>query len=107
VAGKLRWRTRHRPAASWRDLGAVLAGLREHLGLEEGQLPPPGARLPTHAELRAAGKHELRCSAVQCKVGAGGVVLAPALAPVLAPVSGRCSAALPRGKRTLPWPDGA
>lgn len=60
VAAKLQLRTRHRPVASWQDLDAVLGALREWLGLREGQEPSPRMRLPTHEELRAAGRHDLR-----------------------------------------------
>ena len=73
VAARLNLRTKHSATASWQDLPAVVGELREFMGLQEGQPLPAGARLPTHAELRAAGKHNLRCVCVAVYLPAAGL----------------------------------
>ncbi|CAL8466434.1 g5970 [Coccomyxa elongata] len=57
VAGQLGWGTQRRERAAMADMDAAAAALAEHLA----QLPRScRGRMPTHAELRAAGRHDLR-----------------------------------------------
>lgn len=60
VAHKLRWKTHRRPAGAWKDLPAAAAGVRrfaEQVAAQNGLHEP---QMPTHEELRAAGRHDLR-----------------------------------------------
>jgi len=54
VAARLGWRTQRRERAALRDLEAAAAELAEFIE----QLPR--SRMPTHAQLSAAGRHDLR-----------------------------------------------
>ncbi|BDA51189.1 hypothetical protein COCOBI_18-0650 [Coccomyxa sp. Obi] len=57
VADQLGWGTQRRERAALRDIDAAAAALAEHLA----QLPRScRGRMPTHAQLRAAGRHDLR-----------------------------------------------
>lgn len=59
MAAKLGWATRRRPrGAAASDAGAAAEAIAAYLGaLPEG---PRRRRLPSHAELRGAGRHDLR-----------------------------------------------
>lgn len=54
VAARLGWRTQRRERAALRDAEAAAAALAEFIE----QLPR--SRMPTHAQLRSAGRHDLR-----------------------------------------------
>ena len=57
VAERLGWATQRRERAAMRDADAAAAELAEYLR----QLPRSfRARMPTHAQLRSAGRHDLR-----------------------------------------------
>lgn len=60
VAHRLRWKTHRRPAGAWKDLNNAAAAVRrfaEQVATENGLQE---LKMPTHEELRAAGRHDLR-----------------------------------------------
>jgi hypothetical protein len=59
VAEKLRWRSHRRPRGAWKDVESAameVAKFAEAMASQSGEEP----RMPTHEELRAAGRHDLR-----------------------------------------------
>ena len=94
VAGRLGLRTQRRQRRAWADVQALAAEVLEFIRQQEQQqqggssgeqgagpaAPARGRRLPTHRELAAAGRHDLRCAQ-----RAASAPLPPAAAPAAAP----------------------
>lgn len=60
VAEKLRWKSQRKKRGAWEDLGAVAADFAAFAAARGGGGGGDPLRLPTHEELRRAGRHDLR-----------------------------------------------